>query len=313
MLKKYIDAGNIHKEIRNYLNKYIFLNKSNTAIIKDIEELIKSFEELKSEKNNGIAFPIGLSINNCCAHDTYSPLLNNNKIIKDGDLIKIDYGIHIDGHIVDGAYSFNIGNKNIDKNNILMRASQDALINAIKNIGVDSILGDIGCIIQEVIESYEYEENNNIYKCKPISYLCGHNIDVYRIHAGKAVPNIKFNYNERVKDNEIYAIEPFVTFNNGETFLDNNNCTHFMLNKNNKNINNKLIKFYNILNNKYKTLPFCDKWINNELKEYNLNRKKINDCTFIESFPPIYTVNKEYVSQFEKTVYICNEKKMILN
>lgn len=312
-MNNYIFSGNIHKEIRNYLNNYNFLNKSTKDIINDIEKKIKSFEGLNNEKNNGIAFPIGISINNCCAHDTYSPILKNNIVINDGDLIKIDYGIHKEGYIVDGAYTYNIGNKNIDKNNILIRASQDALINAIKNIGIDSNLGEIGEIIQEIIESYEYEENNRIYKCKPISYLCGHKIDKYNIHAGKAVPNIKYKYNERVKDNEVYAIEPFVTFDDGSIYLDNNKCTHFMLSKKYNKTNNNLRNFYNLINDKYKTLPFCDKWIQSELNECYLNEKNICNINFIDSFPPIYTTNKEYVSQIEKTIYISNEKKIILN
>jgi len=52
----------------------------------------------------GIAFPTCLSINEICGH--YSPLVSDanekeieNAILKDGDVVKIDLGVHIDGYI----------------------------------------------------------------------------------------------------------------------------------------------------------------------------------------------------------------------
>jgi len=52
----------------------------------------------------GIAFPTSISINEICAH--YSPLVSdaNEKekevaTIKEGDVVKVDLGVHIDGYI----------------------------------------------------------------------------------------------------------------------------------------------------------------------------------------------------------------------
>ena len=84
--------------------------------------------------------------------------------------------------------------------------------------GVDVCLGDVGEVIQETIESFEVEDNGKVYRCKPIFNLSGHKINQYIIHDKKAVPNIKIPYTARVQDNEIYAIEPFVTLDNGNTY-----------------------------------------------------------------------------------------------
>lgn len=52
----------------------------------------------------GIAFPTCISINDVCGH--YSPLISdaNDKeaeagLLKEGDVVKIDLGVHIDGYI----------------------------------------------------------------------------------------------------------------------------------------------------------------------------------------------------------------------
>ena len=69
-------------------------------------------ERYKQQINikKGIGFPVGLSINECAAHWTPNPLDTRLTLGKD-DLIKIDYGIHYNGCIVDGAYSFSLNPK----------------------------------------------------------------------------------------------------------------------------------------------------------------------------------------------------------
>lgn len=52
----------------------------------------------------GIAFPTCLSVNNCICH--FSPSKNDpDQILKEGDVVKIDLGAHIDGFIAVAAYT----------------------------------------------------------------------------------------------------------------------------------------------------------------------------------------------------------------
>jgi methionine aminopeptidase len=58
----------------------------------------------KKKMEKGIAFPTCISVNEICGH--YSPLVSdaNDKekelaTLKDGDVLKIDLGVHIDGYI----------------------------------------------------------------------------------------------------------------------------------------------------------------------------------------------------------------------
>ncbi|NWI09898.1 PA2G4 protein, partial [Crypturellus soui] len=69
-----------------------------------MEETGKIFKKEKDMKK-GIAFPTSISVNNCVCH--FSPLKSDQDyILKDGDLVKIDLGVHVDGFIANVAHSF---------------------------------------------------------------------------------------------------------------------------------------------------------------------------------------------------------------
>lgn len=56
----------------------------------------------------GIAFPTCISVNNCVCH--FSPIRSEpDYLLKDGDLVKIDLGAHIDGFIAVAAFTTIVG------------------------------------------------------------------------------------------------------------------------------------------------------------------------------------------------------------
>ncbi|KAH7946273.1 hypothetical protein HPB49_022473 [Dermacentor silvarum] len=71
------------------------------------EETSKVFKKEK-ELKKGIAFPTCVSVNNCICH--YSPLRSDTEyILKDGDVVKLDLGAHIDGFIAVVAHTAIVG------------------------------------------------------------------------------------------------------------------------------------------------------------------------------------------------------------
>ena len=80
MLRSNINNMNTNKELYNFVNNYLIEHSINKA------------------------FPIGISINEIIAHDSYH---KDNKIkFNDGDLIKVDIGMEEDGNIIDSARTF---------------------------------------------------------------------------------------------------------------------------------------------------------------------------------------------------------------
>lgn len=65
------------------------------------DAVAKEFKGKDIEK--GVAVPTCISINNCVGH--FSPTADNPTEVKEGGLVKIDLGAHIDGYIVQSAHT----------------------------------------------------------------------------------------------------------------------------------------------------------------------------------------------------------------
>ena len=81
------------------------------------------------------AFPTTIGVNEIAAHFTpdHSNLepqdWEGDMVLKNGDLVKIDVGVHIKGHIGDNALTFEVGNKNNHTDQIkAAREARDASI-----------------------------------------------------------------------------------------------------------------------------------------------------------------------------------------
>ena len=71
------------------------------------EAVSKIYNQKKDGKKlveKGIAFPTCISVNNCVGH--YSPLVSEDKVtLVEGDLVKIDLGVHVDGYVAVVAHT----------------------------------------------------------------------------------------------------------------------------------------------------------------------------------------------------------------
>lgn len=302
-----IKGAQVHKNVGKYIRSIIKPNISLKSISKLIEDKIRTEVnyDFKNPLNAGIAFPVGLSLNNCAAH--YTPnYYENDIILNNDDILKIDYGVHFNGTIIDSAFTIHFNNK-FDE---FIDISKKLTNYAVSLCGPDVILGEIGADIEEYILSKEIEIDGKLYQLRTMSDLSGHAISKYEIHAGKALPNIAINYPLRMKEHEYYAVEPFVTTGPGKIILKEPN-SHFMMNKNYK-MNSKKIedydeKFvYDLIDNNYSTLPFCQKWLYEYDKNYNYDNilKKLESKKILQSYPPIYDINGSIISQFEHTIFI---------
>lgn len=311
-------AGQIHKQIRNEIHEWIKPGLYFTDICNTIENRIKELTNFDQNTplKGGIAFPTGVSVNNCAAHWTPNPRDNN--ILKENDVCKIDYGVHINGMIVDSAFTISF-NPVYDK---LLESSKTSTDIGIKYSGVDSILGEIGAEIQENMESYEIELNGKVYPINSVKQLTGHQIEQYRIHAPKRVPNFNLKtYTERMKENEYYAIETFATTGkSGDgSIINGNECSHYMMyfdvNKDNlKGLSIKDKKFLSQIQTNFGTLAFCNRWLNNlKINRYDHFLKSLIKNNIVEKYPPLYDIKGSYVAQFEHTIYIGENNKIILS
>jgi len=303
-----IKAANIHKKVGNYIRETIKpgITLHNIATIIEDEINKEIHYDINTPLEKGIAFPIGLSVNNCIAH--YTPNYQDSEtIFKDSDIIKIDYGVHMKGIIIDSAFTMSFNNNY----NEFIDISRNLTNYAVSLCGPDVILGEIGKDIEEYIHSKEITIDNKIHTLKIIGDLSGHMIKPYEIHAGVAVPNIAINYPVRMKAYEYYAIEPFLTTGNGKSIIKEPK-SHYMFHKNykyhknNTTLNNQELDLYNLIHYYYSTLPFCQKWLYalNSSMNHNSLLNSLERKNIINSYPPLYDIKNSIVSQFEHTIFV---------
>jgi methionyl aminopeptidase len=309
-------AAEAHHKTKEYIKSFIKPGLSMIEIVNKIDKAnLKNLSEYKEE--SGLAFPCGVSLNNCAAH--YTPNYGDSTVLQENDIVKIDYGTHVNGYIIDDAFTIHFSKNNSTMsdsttNNSLIEATKEATHAAIKAAGADVRLGDLGNIIQEVIESYEVEIKGKTKKLKPINNLCGHSLDKYKIHAGKSIPCIaNTDINDKMCPGEIYAIETFATTGKGHV-MEDSPISHYMLNANvNPTISNKKHKeFLDYINNKYKTLAFCRRWLDDDLpSKYLSSLLCLTQKNIIKSYPPMCDIDGSLTSQHEHTFIITDTGKEV--
>lgn len=283
-----------YKNIRSDIDQFI---KSGTKII-DIVNYIES--DLEKHESIKIAFPVGININDIVAH--YSPPYDCTTILNKNDLVKIDFGLHLNGIIIDSSRTYSIDT--IECN--IIKVAKEACQEAIKIIGSDSYIPDISKLIEEIISSNEYYS---------IGDLCGHQIGLYKIHDKLVIPNIDCEgllplNMTRIKSNNLYAIEPFVSDMPTKLYGDLDNVSHYMFNYHR--FDEKYLENLPFIKDNYKTLCFDCKWLN----KLNIDEKNkiINESNYITPYPPFRSINKSAkIAHYEDTIYVGDDKTIILS
>jgi curved DNA binding protein len=103
----------------------------------------------------GLAFPTCISVNNVICH--FSPLSDNATVLNDGDIVRIDVGVHIDGYAAVGAHTFVIQSTPAPltgKIADLFAAAQlciEVAVHGVRPTGTNSIITDLW---GKIAESY---------------------------------------------------------------------------------------------------------------------------------------------------------------
>jgi len=161
----------------------------------------------------GLSFPVNISVNEVAAH--YTPSLNDQLKFKKGDVVKIDAGSHFNGYIGDSALTVEVGS---NENEHIIKASEEALQEAIEIVRAGVSISEIGGAIEKKIHSYGL---------KPVKNLQGHSLERYNLHAGLSIPNVSNSNSRKLKEGEVIAIEPFATDGRGYVVdAENGNIYH---------------------------------------------------------------------------------------
>ncbi|WPK24917.1 hypothetical protein PUMCH_002216 [Australozyma saopauloensis] len=275
-----------------------------------IENSVRKYTGNDHTLKQGIGFPTGLSVNHIAAH--YTPNSTDKQIVKQDDVMKIDIGVHVNGRIVDSAFTLTFD----DKYDSLLTAVREATYTGVKEAGIDVRLNDIGAAVQEVMESYEMELNGKTYPIKCIRNLNGHNIGDYVIHSGKTVPIVANGDMTKMEEGETFAIETFGTTGNGYV-IGQGECSHYALNQDIDNIPLSTQSAKNLvksIKSNFGTLPWCRRYLERAGESnYLLALNQLVRAGVVEDYPPLVDVAGSYTAQFEHTILLHPHMKEVVS
>ncbi|CAI7899538.1 unnamed protein product, partial [Closterium sp. NIES-54] len=156
-------AAEVHRQVRKYMRGVIKPGMLMTDLCETLEDTVRRLIAANGLQA-GIAFPTGCSLNWVAAH--WTPNAGDKTVLQYDDVMKLDFGTHINGRIVDCAFTVAF-NPQYDQ---LLAAVKDATNTGVRECGIDVRLCDVGCAIQEVMESYEVTINGKTF---PGGAVCG--------------------------------------------------------------------------------------------------------------------------------------------
>uniref|UniRef100_K3ZFD7 Peptidase M24 domain-containing protein n=1 Tax=Setaria italica TaxID=4555 RepID=K3ZFD7_SETIT len=270
----------MYNSVRNYMRSIVKPGMLMIDLCETLENMVRKLIK-ENGLQAGIAFPTGCSLNWVAAY--WTPNSGDKTVLQFADIVKLDFGTHIDGAsiicfilflfygwcIVDCAFTIAFS----PMFDPLLQASKEAMNPGIKEAGIDARLCDVGAAIQEVMESYEVEISGKVFQVP------------YQIRAGKSVPIVKGGEQTKM-EGEFYAIETFGSTGRGVVNEDLE-CSHYM-----KNFDQLL----GTINNNFGTLAFCRRYLDRlgETK-YLLALKNLCEAGIVQG---------SYVSQYEHTILL---------
>ena len=328
-LKYWRDAGHVARRTLEAMKLELEPGKS-------FHEIIESAERYIHRHGGKPAFPATIAANDLAAHFTTNHLVEDvedwqgNMILEKGDLIKIDYGVHIKGHIGDNAMSVEIGNGNNHTEQI--KAAKEARDAAIEVMHPGTPWWKVGAAAAQPSLDAGFQ---------PIRNLCGHQLKPWELHAGVSIPSYACGPDNRgfkgvVEEGGVYAIEPFNT--SGKTGMIENiggressniyrvtGITTSRKARAKGQLKPLGAQMARNLEERYGTLPFAERWAfpmlekpfpdadeESRQSKWNALVKKLISIRCLETYHALRCIDGGTIAQFEHTVHITDGGPEIL-
>lgn len=187
---------NIMKDALQYTGSIIKAGMTTIELNDLIDGYIRSRGAIPSCLGYG-GFPksVCVSINEQVVHG-----IPSDRIIRDGDIVSVDFCAYKNGFHADAARTFLVGNVSEDKKR-LVKVTEECFFKAIENLKAGTPLYDIGAAVQKHAESNGYSV---------VKALVGHAIG-REMHEDPSVPNYgKAGTGIRLKSGMVLCIEPMI-------------------------------------------------------------------------------------------------------
>ena len=276
----YMEAGALAKRFREEAAAMVVPGAS-------ILELVDTIEQAILDEGAGIAFPLNISINEDAAHDTAGP--GDERLFSEGDVVKVDLGVHIDGYVADTAQTVDLGD-----NALLVEASQAALGVAIALVRPGVTAGELGTAIQHEIVSRGF---------RPVANLTGHGLSQYYLHGEPMIPNVAMTGGAVFEEDMVFAVEPFAS--TGAGMVSDGARTMIYSQIANRGV--RLPSAKRVLNQirDRRSLPFSRRWLTGDNLDLALSTLKKNGV--VRGYPVLHDIPGSLISQAEHTLIVTED------
>lgn len=290
--------------------------------VKDSEWEKKDAEEKKKEEggrkvDKGIAFPTCISVNELAGH--YSPIAKNeSRVLRSGDVVKVDLGVHIDGFIAQGAHTIvcsgdesgSAGPLQIqDRRADVVQAAYSAAECAVRMLAVGNKNSDVTAVIQKAADEF---------KCQPVAGVLSHRLKRHCIDSDDCIIQ-KEAEDQKVDElefglNEVWTLD--VMLSSGDGKLKETELRHTVykraLDQSYMLKTAKARQFIGEVNRSFPTLPFSLSMISDQqCARVGVSEAKRHELLI--EYPVMTERAGEFVAHFKFTVALLpgGSKKLV--
>jgi len=284
-LQAYRKAGKLLAEVREQVRPLV---KPGARLL-DIADAV---EGSIAQRGGKPAFPCNVSVNEIAAH--YSPPVNDDATIKEGDIVKVDLGAHLEGYIADTAFTVSTG-----ENQELVQTVEQALEAAIEVVKPEIDVGEIGRVVEETVTAAGF---------KPIRNLTGHGLARWSLHSGLTIPNVQEETGQKLKVGDVLAIEPFIT--DGAGFAEDKEKVYIFRYLRDRPTRLRMARqLLNEIKRDYHGLPFAERWLAKRMSKLRLELtlRELVGAGALWPYHVLAERAKGKVAQAEHTVIVTEE------
>ncbi|XP_020571748.1 ERBB-3 BINDING PROTEIN 1-like [Phalaenopsis equestris] len=263
------------------------------------EQAGSMYKNVKKKIERGVAFPTCISVNNTVCH--FSPLGNDDAVLEENDLVKIDLGCHIDGFIAVAAHTHVLQEGPVSGRAAdVISAANTAAEVALRLVRPGKKNKDVTEAIQKVAAAYN---------CKIVEGVLSHQLKQFVIDGNKVILSVG-NPDTRVDDaefeeNEVYAVDIVTTTGEGKPKLLDEKQTTIYKRAVDKNYHLKLKAsrfIFSEINQKFPIMPFSARAL--EEKRARLGLVECVNHDLLQPYPVLHEKPGDIVAHIKFTVLL---------
>ncbi|KAG6478528.1 ERBB-3 BINDING PROTEIN 1 [Zingiber officinale] len=257
------------------------------------------YKNVKRKIERGVAFPTCVSVNNTVCH--FSPLGNDETILEENDIVKIDMGCHIDGFIAVVAHTHVIQEGPVTGRAAdVIAAANTAAEVALRLVRPGKKNKDVTEAIQKVAAAYD---------CKILEGVLSHQLKQFVIDGNKVVLSVG-NPETRVdevefEENEVYAIDIVTSTGEGKPKLLDEKQTTIYKRAVDKNYQLKMKSsrfIFSEISQKFPIMPFSARVL--EEKRSRLGLVECVNHDLLQPYPVLHERPGDLVAHIKFTVLL---------